>query len=170
MSQSYVKKRHKSSMRWLEFLLMSFNQKKLIFNAFISSQFNYCPLIWLYHSRSLNNRINRIHEHALRIVFSDYISSFDELINKSGSVRIHHRNLQFQAIKIYKALHNLSPSLMSELFQSKEVKYNLRQGKTLICNKCKNGTLWHRNHLISGTENMAADPWLNKKYSVLEYV
>ena len=39
---------------------MSFNQKKLIFNAFISSQFNYCPLIWLCHSRSLNNHINRI--------------------------------------------------------------------------------------------------------------
>ena len=110
---------------------MSFNQKKLIFNAFISSQFNYCPLIWLCYSRSLNNRINRIHERALLIVFSEYISSFDELINKSGSVRIHHRNLQFLAIEIYKALHNLSPPLMSELFQLKEVKYNLRQGKTL---------------------------------------
>ena len=84
------------------------------------------------HSRSSNNRINRIHERALRIVFSDYISSFDELINKSGSVRIHHRNLQFLAIEIYKALHNLSPPLMSVLFQLKEVKYNLCQGKTLI--------------------------------------
>ena len=40
---------------------MSFNQKILIFNAFISSQFNYCPLIWLCHSRSLNTRINKIH-------------------------------------------------------------------------------------------------------------
>ena len=103
---------------------MSFNQKKLIFNAFILSQFNYCPLIWLCHSRSLNNHINRIHERALHIVFCDYISSFDELINQSGSVRIHHRNLQFLAIEIYKALHNLSPPLMSELFQLKEVKFH----------------------------------------------
>ena len=61
---------------------MSFNQKKLMFNAIISSQFNNCPLIWLCHSRSLNNRINRIQERALRIVFSDYISSFDELIKQ----------------------------------------------------------------------------------------
>ena len=135
---------------------MSFNQKNLIFNAFISSQFNYCLLIWLCHSRSLNNRINRIHEHALRIVFSDYISSFDELINKSGSVWIHHRNLQFLAIEIYKALHNLSPPLMSELFQLKEVKYNLRQGKTLISNNVK--TAHYGTQTISGTENMATDP------------
>ena len=47
---------------------MSFNQNILIFNAFISSQFNYCPLLWLCHSRSLNTRINRIHEPALLIV------------------------------------------------------------------------------------------------------
>ena len=68
---------------------MSFNQKILIFNVFISSQFNYCPLIWLCHSISLNTRINRIHE---RIEFNDNISSFDELINRSGSVTVHHRN------------------------------------------------------------------------------
>ena len=83
---------------------------------------------------SLNNRIDRIHERALRIVFNDNISSFDELINKFGSVSVHHRNLQFFAIEIYKALHNLSPHLMSGLFQLKVIKYNLRQDKTLICN------------------------------------
>ena len=116
---------------------MSFNQKKLIFNAFILSQFNNCPLIWLFHSRSLNNRINRIHERALRIVFNDNVSSLDELINKSGSVRVHHRNLQFLAIEIYKALHNLSPPVMSELFELKNIKYNLRKDKTLISNKVK---------------------------------
>ena len=107
---------------------MSFNQKNPIFNAFILSQFNYCPLIWLFHSRSLNNRINRIHER---------VSSFDELINKSGSVRVHHRNLQCLAIEIYKALHNLSHPFMSELFQLKNIKYNLRKGKTLISNNVK---------------------------------
>ena len=100
---------------------MSFNQKILIFNAFISSQFNYCPLIWLCHSRSLNTRINKIHERALRIVFNDNVSSFDELINRSGSVRVHHRNLHFLATEIYKALNKPSSVLMSELFQLKDI-------------------------------------------------
>ena len=112
---------------------MSFLQKKLIFNAFISSQLHYCPLIWLCHSRSLNNH-NRIHERALHIVFNNNNSSFDELINKSGSVVLI-RNLQFLAVEIYKALHYLSPPLMSKLFQLKDIKYN--KGKTLICNNVK---------------------------------
>ena len=46
---------------------MSVNQKKVM-NAFISSQFSYCPLIWMCHSRSLNTKINKIHQRALRIV------------------------------------------------------------------------------------------------------
>ena len=94
-------------------------------NAFITSQFSYCPLIWMMHSRSLNARINRIHERALRIVYNDHHWSFDELLEKSGSVKIHHRNLQVLAIEIYKALHNLSSPLMTELFQIKNTNYNL---------------------------------------------
>ena len=41
---------------------MSCQQKKNIMNAFILSQFSYCPLIWMCHSRSLNSQINKIHE------------------------------------------------------------------------------------------------------------
>ena len=40
---------------------MNVKKRKLIINAFISSQFGYCPLVWMFHSRELNNRINRIH-------------------------------------------------------------------------------------------------------------
>ena len=48
---------------------------------------NYCPLIWMCHSRSLNARINKIRERALRIVYNDSNSSFEELLVKS--IRIH---------------------------------------------------------------------------------
>ena len=40
--------------------------------VFVESQFNYCPLIWMFPSRTMNNKINRIHERALRTVYSDY--------------------------------------------------------------------------------------------------
>ena len=48
--------------------------------AFMESQFNYCPLIVIFHSRTLNNKINRLYERALRIVYSDYKSLFCELL------------------------------------------------------------------------------------------
>ena len=49
----------------------------------------------------------------------------------------HHRNLQILATEIYKALDNLSSSLMTELFQLKGINYNLRKGNTLTCRNIK---------------------------------
>ena len=65
------------------------------------------------------------------IIFRDNLSSFEQLLEKSESVSIHHRNLQLLAIEIYKAINNLSPSL-SELFKIKDVKYKLRNESSII--------------------------------------
>ena len=59
---------------------MTFNKRRALMKAFIESQFNYCALIWMFHSRKMNNKINRIHERALSLVYSDQASSFDELL------------------------------------------------------------------------------------------
>ena len=37
------------------------NKKRVLMKAF-ESQFNYCPLIWMFHSRDVNNKINHLHE------------------------------------------------------------------------------------------------------------
>ena len=113
---------------------MSCNQRKIIMNAFISSQFNYCPLLWMCHSRSLNTQINKIHHRALSIIYRDNTSSFETLLEKSGSVGIHHRNIQSLAIEIFKSLNNLSPSIMPEVFKLKGTKYELRTGINLQYN------------------------------------
>ena len=68
---------------------MSIPKRKLLMNSFFISQFNYCPLVWMCHSRLMNNKINRLHEKCLRIVYSDKTSSFEELLDKDGSVTIH---------------------------------------------------------------------------------
>ena len=82
---------------------MNLAQHTLIMNAFIFSQFGYCPLVWMFHSRKLNNRINNIHERALRIVYRDYKSTFKQLLKQNKSVSIHQRNLQILATEIFKA-------------------------------------------------------------------
>ena len=53
---------------------MSLDKRKMLLRAFIESQFSYCPLIWMFHSKTLNNKINRLHEKALRIVYGNYKS------------------------------------------------------------------------------------------------
>ena len=81
---------------------MNFEKRKMIMNAFISSQFGYCPLVWMFHSRQLNNRINRIHERSLRIIYNDKSSTFEELLIRDKSVTIHQRNIRILATEVFK--------------------------------------------------------------------
>ena len=106
---------------------MPFSKRKTLFKAFIESQFAYCPLIWMFHSRGINNKINRLHERALRLVYDDDILSFEELLKKDESVTIHHRNLRLLAIEMYKFKHGISPPLMNGIFtRHNNNAYNLR--------------------------------------------
>ena len=68
----------------------------------------------MFHSRELNNKINRIHERALRIKYKDKSSTFQELLEKGHS--IHHRNIQKLATEIYKVLHGFSPPILNDTF------------------------------------------------------
>ena len=51
------------------------NKRRMLMNALIISQFSYCPLVWMFHSRNTENRVNKVHERALRLVYDD---SFDD--------------------------------------------------------------------------------------------
>ena len=66
---------------------MSQKKLRIIMKAYVSSQFAYCPLIWMSHSRQINYKINKLHERALRIVYNDHFSSFEELLSKDKSVQ-----------------------------------------------------------------------------------
>ena len=105
---------------------------KLIMKTFIQSQFNYCPLTWMFHSRTLNTKINKLHERALRIVHNDPTLSFQELLEIDGSMSIHHRNLQRLAIEMFKIKDNLSSPLMKQLFISNHTSYNFRKTREWV--------------------------------------
>ena len=88
--------------------------------AFIESQFKYC------------SQINRIHERPLRLVYSDKVSSFDELLKKKRSFFIPHRNIQSLAMELYTFFHGLSPSIMKNVFHfNTNIPYNLRSRSEL---------------------------------------
>ena len=101
-------------------------KKKVLLKTFFESQFSYCPLLWMFCSRKLNNKINRLHERALRIAYADYVSSFEELLIKDGSVTIHQRNLKVLATEMYKISHGISPKFMHDLVEEIDTKYHTR--------------------------------------------
>ena len=99
---------------------------KIIMKSFIESRFNYCPLVWMFHSRMLNNKINKLQERALKIVYKNRNLPYQELLNLDKSFTIHHRNLQKLATEMFKIKNNISPTLVQELFPVHENHYDLR--------------------------------------------
>ena len=100
------------------------NKKRVLMKAFTESQIGFCPLIWIFHSKGVNNKINHVHRRSLRIVYKNDISSFEDLRDKSFAV--HQRNIQSLAIELFKAKENLSNNIMYNIFQTREINYNLR--------------------------------------------
>ena len=118
-------------------------------NAFITFQFSYCPLVWMFHSRTLNNRINKIHERALRLVYkNETFLSFDDLLKRDRSVSIHQKNLQILATEICKTKNDLGPKIMKDTFHFIQKPYNLRNDPEL--QRRKNRTVYF------GTENISS--------------
>ena len=97
---------------------------KVLIKSFVLSQFGYCPLVWMFHRKTLHNRINRLHGRALKIAYKDNFSNFQELLDKNNSYTIHKRNLKFLAVEMYKIQNGLAVKM-----------YKIRNGYLLKCIK-----------------------------------
>ena len=107
-------------------------QLELTITTFTMSHFSYCPLVWMFHDKASNNKINKIHERTLRIIHKDSTSNFQELLSKRNSVSVHQRNLQLLLTEIYETVHNLNlnPTFMTQVFEEKDVPYNFRENNS----------------------------------------
>ena len=111
--------------RWAKF--MSTEKMRLVFKAFLISQSNYCPLVWMFHTKQLKNRINSLHEKALIVTYRDRNWSFSELLNLDKSVSIYYKDIKYLLTEIYEVKMGLSPPIMSDIFSLSENSfYNLR--------------------------------------------
>ena len=107
------------------------DQKMLLLNSVVKSQFSYCPLILMFTSRYLNNALSSIHKRFLRLIYNDYKLSFDRILEDNKPKSIHEKNIESIVIEIYKFQACLIPSIMSDLFVTWENKYNLRNFRAL---------------------------------------
>ena len=106
--------------------IIPFQKKRILMKTFIESQFNNCPLIWMFCTAKMNRRINHIHERALRIVYDNYTSTFTELLEIDESVTIHHRNIQKVAIEMFKVKNNINHQFVQDIFQVNNANHNTR--------------------------------------------
>ena len=86
----------------------------------------------MFHWRQINDKTNKLHERALRIVYNDTVTSLENLLIKDKSFTIHHQNIQLLAIEIYKAIHNLPGGNLSDFFVRNNNNYNFRSKKSNV--------------------------------------
>ena len=116
---------------------METEQLASLMNAFIMSHFSYCPLVWMFHDRNINKKVNKIQERALRIVYKDNHSDFETLLVNQNSASVHQRNLRLLLTEIYKTKSGNAPSFMKEIFMEKVPSYGLRDGGNICLPKVK---------------------------------
>ena len=105
---------------------LTFDRKWILFKPFCESQYKYCPLIWIFCSRTVNNRIDELYERALRLVHGDYETSFFDLLVIDGSFTVHHTNIQTLLLEMYKIKHNSSENCLKVQFRVVNGNCNLR--------------------------------------------
>ena len=100
--------------------------KLTIFHTFILSNFNFCPLAWHFCNKSNTSKLEIIQAKALRFIYEDYESTYDELLEKAKVPSLKVRRMRTMAIECFKILNKLSPSCLHDLVVFKDCKYNFR--------------------------------------------
>ena len=93
---------------------------RLLYNAFINSQFNYASVIWMFCRKTDYLKIEKIQYKA-----------YEALLTRNNEVSIHQKHLRALATEIYKSLGDINPDFMKPYLIIKEMPYNLRNGCAL---------------------------------------
>ena len=101
-------------------------EKKILINSYFYSNFNYCPLVWMFsHTKSLK-KVEALQKRALRFLYDDYNSPSEGILKKSGKFCMELYRLRYLCIEIYKAINNTNPSFMKQIFQLRETNRTVR--------------------------------------------
>ena len=103
--------------------------KHIIYNSFVASNFNYCPLVWHFCGQVNNNKLEKLQERSLRIIHNDYESSFETLLKCSKQESLLTKRLKIMILEVFKTVNRLNPSCLHHLFTKNEVVYDLRTQK-----------------------------------------
>ena len=108
---------------------INLKSKSIIYNSFIVSNFNYCPLVWHFCGTANSNKLEKLQERSLRILYNDFDSPIQNLIDKSGQDTLLSNRLKYFILEVLKTIRKLNAPCLHDLFVLNEVLYNLRTPK-----------------------------------------
>ena len=104
---------------------IGFQEMKMLLDSFMFSSFNYCPLVWHFCSAALSQKIEKIQERTLRLLYNDSYSSYSSLLLKVEQPTMEVSCLCRLAIKVFKTLKSLHPYFMLNDSHSARRKHDL---------------------------------------------
>ena len=109
--------------------LLSPISKLKIFNSFINSNFNYCPIVYNTFTKQSSRIKEKLYERALRFVFNDFDSPYDSILCKSEKDSLTLSKLKNIAEQVYKIRANAAPPISPDFFLENDSRYNMRSVK-----------------------------------------
>ena len=97
-----------------------------VYKSFVSANFSYCPVVWMFCGKTNRNKLEKLQERALRFVYNDKTSSYDDMLTRSNMLSLSVFRLRFMAIEVYKCVKQNNAQYLNELFVGKPPTYHLR--------------------------------------------
>ena len=91
-------------------------EKEKLIKSFVCSNFNYCPLVCFFFSKTSMRKTEKIQERCLETILDEYESKYDALLCRSGKSILELRRLPTLAIEIFKTVNNQNSGFMGEIF------------------------------------------------------
>ena len=113
---------------------LCFEGKRVLINSYFMSNFNYCPLVWMFSNATSLKKIENLQKRALRFLYNNYQLTYEELLDKASSSRMNVKRLCFLCVEIYKTINNMNPSFMKQIFELRETNRNVREKYRLNLN------------------------------------
>ena len=112
-------------------MFLNFEERKTLINSYFHPNVNYCPLVWMFSSVKSLNKVESFQKRALRSLYEDYVSSYEELLKKAEKETMKVNRLRSLCIKIYKLINNINPTYMNEIFKLRKTSRAVRSNYKL---------------------------------------
>ena len=106
---------------------LTIETKNLIYKSFIRSSFNFCPFVWHFCSKTSSAKMEKkLQYRALRLVFNDFDSSYESLLESINMPTFHISRIRLIAVETFKIPHKRSPVFLQDLLSYKNSIYSFR--------------------------------------------
>ena len=131
---------------------LDLKSRKIIYQSFVASNFNYCPLVWHFCGKVNNSKLEKIQERALKIIYRDYDSTYGELLANSNSSTLLIARLRLMICEVFKCINKENPPCINNLIEIKDTHYSFRNALKIHQPKKKSTTHGLRSFAYTGAK------------------